>query len=222
MRKISLLLCLVFLCFCMAACEDGSQSISASIHSISESLEEPSSISEISGPTLDQLVLSVDNLQESYDIDKTIQAQVETVPAADEPIPLIYQSSNPQVATFSDGTIHTLSEGETQLTVTTEDGEMVSNFIVIRVEDYAEKELQSQIQTAETAINQIQQVTLEKGSVIREARAVYNRLPDKAKGRVSNLGALEAAEKEFALLEEQSQKASAPPPPPSDEPIEEI
>ncbi len=213
MRKISLLLCLVFLCFCMAACEDGSQSISASIHSISESLEEPSSISEISGPTLDQLVLSVDNLQESYDIDKTIQAQVETVPAADEPIPLIYQSSDPKVATFSDGTIHTLSEGETRLTVTTEDGEITSNTITIQVEDVQKKEeqalLQAQAKEAEDAINQIQDVTLNSGGQITQARTIYNRLSDDAKAYIPNLDVLESAEKRFATLQEEQARQEA-------------
>ena len=224
MRKISLLLCLVALCFCMVACGNASEDISEPMDSISESLGESTAINEISIPTPDKLVLSVDNLQDSYDIKQTIKAQVETIPVIDEPIPLIYQSSNPEVATFSNGTIRTLSEGETRLTVTTENGEIISNFIMIRVEDFKEKELQSQIQNAETAINQIQQVTLDKGSLIQEARTIYDLLPDEAKERVSNLDVLEAAEKEFALLEEQSQKVStpAPDPAPSDEPSEDI
>lgn len=222
MRKISLLLCLIVLCFCMVACGNASENTSEAIDSISENLGESIPISEISIPAPDKLVLSVDNLQDSYDIKQTIQAQVETVPMIDELIPLIYQSSNPQVATFSNGTIHTLSEGETRLTVTTENGDIISNFIMIRVEDFKEKELQSQIQNAETAINQIQQVTLDKGSLIREARTIYDLLPDEAKKRVSNFDVLETAEKQFALLEEQSQKVSTPAPIPSDEPSDDI
>lgn len=183
MRKISLLLCLIVLCFCMVACGNASENTSEAIDSISENLGESIPISEISIPAPDKLVLSVDNLQDSYDIKQTIQAQVETVPMIDELIPLIYQSSNPQVATFSNGTIRTLSEGETRLTVTTENGDIISNFIMIRVEDFKEKELQSQIQNAETAINQIQQVTLDKGNLIREARTIYDLLPDEAKKR---------------------------------------
>jgi len=94
----------------MVACGNASENTSEAIDSISENLGESIPISEISIPAPDKLVLSVDNLQDSYDIKQTIQAQVETVPMIDELIPLIYQSSNPQVATFSNGTIRTLSE----------------------------------------------------------------------------------------------------------------
>lgn len=64
MRKISLLLCLIVLCFCMVACGNASENTSEAIDSISENLGESIPISEISIPAPDKLVLSVDNLQE--------------------------------------------------------------------------------------------------------------------------------------------------------------
>ena len=72
-------------------------------------------------------------------------------------------------------------------------------------EQKTQKENQEKISAVEAYINQIGTVNLESKTYINLARSAYDELSDELKAKVSNYDVLEAAEKEYARLLEESE-----------------